>query len=85
MPKYKVLKPIEHDNVLYLPAGSDAPETVKSVGHGEDIPVDASGFIDLTPEQAAQMTCGQIEGDPAVKAQAAAAPPRRMRPGTVTG
>ena len=57
MAKYKVLRALEHgtgaaDQKLYLPAGSESPGTVNSVGHGRDIPVDVSGEVDLTAAQA---------------------------------
>jgi hypothetical protein len=62
MPKYKVLRPIEHNLKLYLPEGTEnPPEKKPSSGHGLDIPVDASGVIDLTEADAAPMTHGQIE------------------------
>ncbi len=77
MPKYQVLRPIEHDQVLYLPAFSrerdtagrppialapeGAPTTVKSVSHGRDVPVDSSGVIELTLEEAARIDMGQVE------------------------
>ncbi len=80
MPKYQVLRPIEHNQVLYLPKGevqgqesrvqgkdlstldsqlSTLP-TVKSVSHGRDIPVNPSGVIELTEQEAAPFDMGQI-------------------------
>ncbi|HEV2492159.1 MAG TPA: hypothetical protein VG204_03710 [Terriglobia bacterium] len=61
MPKFKVLRPIEHSLCLYLPAGGAAPEKSKSAAHGGDIPVNASGTIELTDEAAAVLTRGQVE------------------------
>ncbi len=86
MPKYNVLRPIEHDQVLYLPkmvagdastslsalslskgtpaiiAGGDTGATVvKSVSHGRDIPVNPSGVIELTEQEAAPFDMGQVE------------------------
>ncbi len=74
MPKYQVLRPIEHNQVLYLPRVDDAPgstsltapsesrgATVKSVSHGRDIPVNPSGVIELTEQEAAPFDMGQVE------------------------
>lgn len=58
--KFKVLRPIEYSGKLYLHPTSEAPKFVKSAGNGSDIPVDASGIVDLTEEQAAWFTLGQI-------------------------
>src|SRR3989442_12546639 len=52
MPKYKVLRPIEHSLKLYLPEMPDALTTVKSSGNGGDIPVDATGAIELREKEA---------------------------------
>lgn len=52
MPEYKVLRPIEHNQKLYLPETQTGPERVKSVGDGQEIPVDASGTIDLNEKEA---------------------------------
>ena len=60
MAKYKVLRPIEHDQKLYLPEMPDALPTVKSAGHGGDIPVDASGIIELSEPESAALVDGQI-------------------------
>jgi len=60
MAKYKVVRPIEHNNKLYLPAGDTATGTAKSASHGGDIPVDSSGTIELTAEEAAGFTNGQL-------------------------
>ncbi|HLI35494.1 MAG TPA: hypothetical protein VKW70_10645 [Terriglobia bacterium] len=61
MPKFKVLRPIERDGKLYLPETESAPDKVKSAGHGQDIPVDFGGAIELTEKQAAELTLGQVE------------------------
>lgn len=60
MAKFNVLRPIEYNGKLYLKQSSEVPKFVKSAGNGSDIPVDASGVIDLTEEQAAQFTLGQV-------------------------
>ncbi len=66
MPKFRVLRPIEHDLKLYLPADTETPEKAKSAAHGGDIPVNASGTIELSKEEAAQLTHGQVSPiDPA--------------------
>jgi hypothetical protein len=64
VPKYKVLRPIEHNQKLYLPETKNALEKVKSVGHGQEIPVDASGVIDLNEKEAQSLAGGQIESIP---------------------
>lgn len=62
MPKYKVLRPIEHNEKLYVPDSlTDVLVKVNSSGHGREIPVDKIGVIELTPAEAAAMTLGQIE------------------------
>ena len=67
MPKYRVLRAIEHNLKLYLPEDPNPdprnpkPDKIASSGHGLDIPVDASGVIDLTEAEAAPMVHGQIE------------------------
>ncbi len=55
MPKYQVLRALEHDYVFYLPAGSGAPKKVASAGHGLDIDTDTSGFVELSEDQAAPL------------------------------
>ena len=61
MPKYKVLRPIEHNQKLYLPAAKTGPEKAKSVGDGQEISVDASGTIELDEKEAQRLKEGQIE------------------------
>lgn len=65
MAKYKVVRPIERNQRLYCPAASHAPSQVKSCAHGNDIPTDFSGVIDLSPEEATLFSLGQIELLPA--------------------
>jgi hypothetical protein len=65
MPKYKVLKPIEHNQTLYLPGTNAAPANAKSVSNGMDIPVDPSGTIELDEAQASSLRHGQIAALPA--------------------
>ncbi|HEV2177360.1 MAG TPA: hypothetical protein VGW33_09185 [Terriglobia bacterium] len=71
MPKFKVLRPIEHNQKLYLPEGHVAPEKVKSFGGGQEIAVDAGGLIELSDKEAQPLTAGQIEriGTPNVKGE----------------
>jgi hypothetical protein len=47
--------------VLYLPKSDQAPESTVSASHGKEIPVDASGVIELTAKQAEALTAGQVE------------------------
>jgi len=61
MQKYTVRRPIEHNQKLYLPQANTGPERVKSVGHGQEIPVDVSGAIELSEKEAQCFTAGQIE------------------------
>lgn len=67
MPKYQVLQPIEKKNVLYVPSTVIGPKELPSGGHGKPIPVDASGEIELTEEEAGSLVYGQVplfEGKP---------------------
>jgi hypothetical protein len=61
MPKFKVLRPIELDGKLYVSGGDKAPETAKSACNGQVVAIDASGVIELTDGQAAEMVMGQVE------------------------
>ena len=61
MPNYKVRRAIEHNQKLYLPQTTTGPERVKSVCHGQEIPVDSSGTIELNEKEAQNLTNGQIE------------------------
>jgi hypothetical protein len=60
MPTFKVLRPIELNGTLYLPAGVAPPTKPRSAGTGGAVKVNTSGAIELTPDEAAQMTLGQI-------------------------
>jgi hypothetical protein len=59
MPKYQVLQPIEKSNVMYVPSGT-AAKMLCSACHGKLIPVDASGEIELTEEEAGILVYGQV-------------------------
>lgn len=65
MPKYKIVKPIEHNQTLYLPETTAAPANAKSASHGKEIPVDTSGTIELDEAQASSFRHGQIAELPA--------------------
>ena len=60
MAQYTVLRPIEYNNKLYVPASSDAPQTARSAGNGKDIPLNAGGLIELPENVADQFTLGQV-------------------------
>jgi hypothetical protein len=60
MPKYLVLQPIEKDNVIYVARGAEVAKSLPSACHGKLIPVDASGEIELTEDEAGALTCGQV-------------------------
>jgi hypothetical protein len=60
MPKFKVVAPVEHDQTLYLPKGGTPAARVKSVGNGQEIPVDSSGVIELDEVQAQALKHGQV-------------------------
>ena len=60
MPKYEVLQPIERNNVVFVPKGTAAAKMTPSACHGKLIPVDASGEIELTEEEAAVLAHGQV-------------------------
>ncbi len=67
MPKYLVLQPIEKNDVLYVPSGTMGPKQLPSGGHGKPIPVNASGEIELSEEEAGVLIHGQVplfEGKP---------------------
>ena len=59
MPKYQVLQPIEKNNVAYVPKGT-AAKLLPSACHGKLIPVDASGEIELTEDEASILVHGQV-------------------------
>lgn len=60
MPKYQVLQPIEKNNVMFVPRGAEVAKSVPSACHGKLIPVNASGEIELTEEEAAVLVYGQV-------------------------
>jgi hypothetical protein len=60
MPEYQVLQPIEKNNVMYVPKGAVAVKLSPSACHGKLIPVNASGQIELTEEEASILTTGQV-------------------------
>ena len=60
MPKYQVLQPIEKNNVMFMPKGANAAKLTPSACHGKLIPVDASGEIELTEEEAGILVYGQV-------------------------
>lgn len=60
MAKFTVLRPIEHNQVLYMPHGATGIVKAKSGGNGGDIPVDASGAIELDAAVAEAFTGSQI-------------------------
>lgn len=60
MPKYQVLQPIEKNNVVFLPQGAGGAKMLPSASHGKLIPVDVSGEIELTEEEAGVLTSGQV-------------------------
>jgi hypothetical protein len=60
MPKYQVLQPIEKNNVMYVAKGAGALKSLPSACHGKLIPVDASGEIELTADEASVLIHGQV-------------------------
>jgi hypothetical protein len=78
MAKFAVLRPIEHNQVLYAPKGGTGEVKTKSAGHGGEISVDASGTIDLDATAAEAFTGGQVAPlpGPSVEAQSAKRPKR---------
>jgi len=60
MAKYQVLQPIEKDNVIYIAKSAGAVKSLPSACHGKLIPVDASGEIELTEEEASLLIHGQV-------------------------
>jgi hypothetical protein len=60
MPKYQVLQPIEKNNVMYVSTGAAGAKLLPSACHGKLIPVDASGEIELTEEEAGILIYGQV-------------------------
>jgi len=60
MAKFTVLRPIEHNQVLYAPKGGTGQVKTRSAGHGGEISVDASGTIELDATAAKSFTSGQV-------------------------
>jgi type IV secretory pathway VirB10-like protein len=60
MPKYQVLQPIEKASVLYVAKGAAVAKSMPSACHGKLIPVDASGEIELSEEEASILIYGQV-------------------------
>jgi hypothetical protein len=60
MPKYQVLQPIEKNNVIYVAKGAAGAKLLPSACHGKLIPVDASGEIELSEEEASILIHGQV-------------------------
>jgi hypothetical protein len=60
MPKYQVLQPIEKSNVIYVAKGAAAAKLLPSACHGKLIPVNVSGEIELTEEEASILIYGQV-------------------------
>jgi hypothetical protein len=60
MPKYLVLQPIEKNNVMYVAKGAGVSKSSPSACHGKLIPVDSSGEIELTEEEASVLIYGQV-------------------------
>jgi hypothetical protein len=76
MARYRVVRPIEHNQKLYVPA------TAVSAGSGAEIVVDASGFVELSDQEAAQLTQGQVQ--PASQGSAQTIGGSSGSPGTAT-
>jgi hypothetical protein len=76
MPNFKVLRPIELNGTLYLPEGLAAPKKARSAGNGEQVTIDSSGMIELTADQAAAMTLGQVQ---AISTQQSAVSKRKAK------
>jgi len=71
MPKFTVLRPIEHNQVLYMPQGATQAVKARSAGNGGEIPVDSSGAIEIDAAIAETFKGSQIAplaaDDPAAK------------------
>jgi hypothetical protein len=77
MAKFTVLRPIEHDQVLYAPKGATNLVRTRSAGHGGEIPVDTSGIVDLDAAAAEAFSSGQVA--PLAGPSAEAPPARRVK------
>jgi hypothetical protein len=64
MPKFKVLSVIEHNETLYWPeppvGAPEPPKNSPSFGHGRPIPVNATGVIELSEDDAKPMLTGRV-------------------------
>ena len=60
MSKYQVLQPIEKNNVIYVAKNAAPTKLLPSACHGKLVPVDASGEIELTEEEASILIYGQV-------------------------
>lgn len=63
MPKYQVLTAIEHNGTLYIPKAENSPKFAPTAGArtgSMQVPVNSSGVIELTEQQAAIMLHGQL-------------------------
>jgi hypothetical protein len=60
--KFRILRNVEHDEVLYVPSGTNNPPSKAiSVGRGIHISVNATGIIELPMKQAKPLLeCGSI-------------------------
>jgi hypothetical protein len=65
MAKYKIIRPVEHNRKLYVPA------TTPSAADGTEIEVDASSSIELSDQEASQFTQGQIQPFPGAPGEGA--------------
>ncbi len=77
MAKFQVLTPVEHNLTLYVPKGTVAAHytpvldadgkstgyTAPSSSNGSQVPVDSSGFIELTPLQAQPLRAAGAIGE----------------------
>ncbi len=77
MAKFQVLTPVEHNLTLYVPKGTVAAHytpvldadgkstgyTAPSGGNGSQVPVNSSGFIELTPLQAQPLRAAGAIGE----------------------
>jgi hypothetical protein len=77
MPKFQILRPVEHNQILYVRPGATEAVRARSAGHGGEIPVDASGTIDLEAPAAEAFTRGQIA--PVGAASTEAPSPKRAK------
>jgi hypothetical protein len=55
MPIYRVLSMIEHNLIQYWPENEKAPAMAPSFSHGGAVPVDGSGSIELSEDEAVHL------------------------------